>query len=399
MQSYRIGFDAIRALRNTTGLGNYARGVLRGLHQHNPRLAIHLYAPDPGRDEFRHLARELGATLHLPPRSIVPLSRAVWRTCRLGRAAAKDAVQLYHGLTHEIPRDIPGTGIPSIVSFADLIYEKFPRYFPLVDRWSYRWRYHWSATHATALVAISEQTRDDLVAWYGIDPARIAVIPPARHPAFTASVTATARSAVCAKYGIPSEFLLSVGTLEQRKNHRSLLAALGALAPADALPLVLVGRDGGAHQDLQHEIAARGLAARVLLLTGVATDDLPALVESATLFLYPSLVEGFGMPIVEALSAGTPVIASGGGCFVEAGGPQSRYVSPNDSVAWAAAIRELLADAPARGRMRDAGRRWATQFDGARLATQLVAVYDAVLGGNPLPARPPMAEVAVARAH
>ncbi len=105
------------------------------------------------------------------------------------------------------------------------------------------------------------------------------------------------------------------------------------------------------------------------------------------------------MPIVEALSAGTPVIASGGGCFVEAGGPESRYVSPNDSAAWAAVIRELLADAAARGRMRDAGRRWAMQFDGARLATQLVAVYDAVLGGNPLPARPPMAEVAVARAH
>lgn len=397
MPSRRIGFDAIRALRNTTGLGNYARGVLRGLHQHDPGLDIHLYAPDPGRAEFRDLPGQLGATLHLPLESINPVSRALWRTFRLGRAAAKDQVQLYHGLTHEMPRDLPATGIPAIVSFHDLIYEKFPGYFPLVDRWSYRWRYRWSASHATALVAVSEQTRDDLVEWYDIEPARIVVIPPARHPAFAMPVPAAERAAVRAKYAVPAEFLFSVGTLEPRKNHRALIAALAALATADVVPLVLAGRDGGALPSLQREIAARGLAGRVQLLTDVATADLPALMQSATIFLYPSLVEGFGMPIVEALSAGTPVITSGSGCFVEAGGPGSRYVSPGDTDGWAAAIRELVGDATARARMRDAGRIWATQFDGDPLAAQLAAVYAAVLAGDPLAARPPKAEAAMAR--
>lgn len=397
MPARRIGFDAIRALRNTTGLGNYARGVLRGLHQLDPALQIHLYAPDQGRAEFRDLAGELDATLHLRPARIDPLSRVLWRTFRLGRAAAQDQVQLYHGLTHEIPRDLPATGVPSVVSFADLIYEKFPRYFPVIDRWSYRWRYRWSATHATALVAISEQTRDDLVECYQIDPARIAVIPPARDPAFAVAVPDMARTAALAKYAVPAEFLLSVGTLETRKNHRVLIAALATLG-ADAPPLVLVGRDGGALASLQHEIAERGLATRVQLLTDVETADLPALMQSATIFLYPSLVEGFGMPIVEALSAGTPVISSGSGCFIEAGGPGSRYVPPGAPDGWASAIGALLADGGARSRMRETGRAWAMQFDGDKLAARLTAVYDAVLAGASLPARSPTAEAGVVRA-
>lgn len=399
MPSHRIGFDAIRALQNTTGLGNYARGVLRGLRERDPLLEMHLYAPDAGRSEFRALAREVGATLHLPPGNTTRVSRSLWRTFRMGRAASNDAVHLFHGLTSEIPRDLPATAIPSVVTFADLIYEKFPRYFPLVDRWSYRWRYRWSARHATALVAVSEQTRGDLIEWYGVEPARIVVIPPPRLPAFAATVVPPKRAAVRARYGVPSEFLLSVGTLEVRKNHRVLVAALAALAPSDALPLVLVGRDNGTLRDLLQAIADRGLGRRVQVLTDVASDDLPALMQSATIFLYPSLVEGFGMPIVEALSSGTPVVTSQGGCFAEAGGPRSRYVSPNDPEGWAAAISELVADATARSMMRDAGRRWAAQFDRDRLAAQLTAVYDAVLGGDALPARPPMTEVPVTRAH
>lgn len=399
MPSRRIGFDAIRALRNTTGLGNYARGVLRGLRQCQPALDIHLYAPDPGRAEFADLAGELGATLHLPLRTVNPVSRTLWRTFRIGHAAATDQVQLYHGLTHEIPRDLPATRIPSVVSFHDLIYQKYPRYFPLVDRWSYRWRYRWSARHATALVAVSEQTRDDLVECYGVEPARIAVIPPARHPAFAIPVAAVARAAVREKYGLPAEFLFSLGTLEARKNHRTLIAALATLDAAGTLPLVLAGRDGGALKSLQQEIAARGLAGRATVLADVASTDLPALMQSATIFLYPSLVEGFGMPIVEALSSGTPVIASAGGCFVEAGGPGTRYVPSGDVDGWAAAIRQLAGDTAAIGRMRDAGRAWATRFDGDRLARQLVGVYDAVIAGEALPARLPNTEAAVERAR
>ena len=375
----RIGFDAIRALHNTTGLGNYARGVLRGLHAIAPDHSLHLYAPRPPAGAFRDFPAGIGATLHLPEDASTPITRATWRTCRLGRRAARDGMALYHGLTHEIPRDLPRTGIPSVVTFADLIYETHPEYFPWFDRWSYRLRYRWSARHADAIVAISAQTRNDLIACYGIDPGRITIVPPPRDPTFAVPVPAAARAAVRARHDLPPEFLLSVGTLEPRKNQDVLLRALASLAPADALPLVLVGRDGGSRAALEATIRALGLGARVRIRTDVATGDLPALLQQSSLFLYPSLVEGFGMPIVEALSAGVPVVASDGPCLLEAGGPESRYVAAADATGWAAAITELTGKEAVRTRLRVAGFQHAAQFDGDRVAARLLGVYDAVM--------------------
>ena len=381
----RIGFDAIRALHNTTGLGNYARGVLRGLHAMAPQHDLHLYSPKPPAESFRVFQQEIEATVHLPSPNPRAQGLLPWRTFRLGRAAARDGMQLYHGLTHEIPRDLPGTGVRSVVTFADLIYEIHPEYFPLFDRWSYRWRYRWSARHTDAIVAISGQTADDLCECYAIDPAQITVVPPARNPVFTIVTSDAARAAVRERHDLPAEFILSVGTLEPRKNHDVLLRAFAAIAPGDAPPLVLVGRDGGSRAALEATIRVWGLAGRVLIRTEVPTADLPALMQQATLFLYPSLVEGFGMPIVEALSAGTPVIASTGPCLIEAGGPGSRYVPATDVSGWAAAISELAGNTTLRARLRQAGLQHAKQFDGDRVAARLLSVYDAVMTKTALP--------------
>ena len=375
----RIGFDAIRALRNTTGLGNYARGVLRGLHTMAPQHALHLYSPKPPENQFRDLPAELDAGLHLPEDSGTPLARATWRTFRLGRAVARDRIALYHGLTHEIPRDLPKTGIPSVVTFADLIYERHPGYFTRFDRWSYRWRYRWSARHATAIVAISDQTRKDLIERYRIEENRIAVVPPARDPAFSEVVSGAAKAAAQAKYDLPPEYLLSVGTLEPRKNQRILLQAIAALRESEALRLVLVGRDGGSLNELHALRQQLGLGHRVVIRTDVTAADLPAVMQNAAVFLYPSIAEGFGMPIVEALSAGVPVIAAAGGCLVEAGGPGSRYVAARDAGQWAAVIADLAPDSAALAQMRTTGLEYAREFDSARVAARLLGVYDAVM--------------------
>ncbi|MBL0178848.1 MAG: glycosyltransferase [Gemmatimonadetes bacterium] len=165
----RIGFDAVRALRNSTGLGNYARHLLRGLHDAAPQLALHLYAPRPARPPFAGLSAELGATLHLPPAPWQPIGlRAIWRTTRLGRTAARDGIALYHGLTHEIPRDLPATGVPSVVTIHDLLFHTHPELFSAIDRRSYAWRYRWSIEHATALLAVSTHTRDELQQLLGV---------------------------------------------------------------------------------------------------------------------------------------------------------------------------------------------------------------------------------------
>ena len=155
--------------------------------------------------------------------------------------------------------------------------------------------------------------------------------------------------------------------------------------------LVLVGRDGGSAAELRRVAEARGVAARVRILAGLGADELPAMVQAAVLFLYPSFIEGFGMPIVEALSAGVPVITTAGGCFVEAGGAGSRYLDPTDARGLAEAIAEVLDDPALAERMRVAGRRHAEAFDGSALARRLLAVYDAVMADRPLPADLPPA--------
>lgn len=384
----RIGFDALRALRNPTGLGNYSRGVLRGLRAVDPTLELQLFAPAPARPAYATLPEELGARLHLPPAVWQRHGfRAMWRTFRLGRAAQRVGLDLFHGLSHEIPRDLPRTQIPSVVTFLDLIYHRHPEYFPPFDRRSYEWRYHWSAKHATAIIAISGQTRDDLVACYGIPEARIRVIPPSCDPRFAQLCSVESRAALRDRYDLPERFLLSVGTLEPRKNQVLAIEAVARLGSTTPM-LVLVGRDGGSAAELQRVAESRGVASRVRLLTGVGGEELPVLMQSATLFLYPSFIEGFGMPVVEALSAGVPVITTADGCFAEAGGAGSRYVQPIDPQGLAEAITEILDDPPLAQRMSVAGRRHAAGFDGATLARRLLAVYDAVITDRPLPTDP-----------
>jgi glycosyltransferase involved in cell wall biosynthesis len=385
----RIGFDALRALRNTTGLGNYSRGVLRGLRAVDARLELHLYAPAAARDPYADLTAELGAQLHLPPAVWQRRGfRAMWRTFRLGRTVRRDRVDLFHGLSHEIPRDLPRTGVPSVVTFLDLIYHHHPEYFPAFDRRSYEWRYHWSAVHATAIVAISGQTRDDLIASYGIPAERIRVIPPARDPRFAVPCSAEKRADVRRRFDLPERFVLSVGTLEARKNQALAIEAIALLGPSAPL-LVLVGRDGGSAAELARLAESRGVNSRVRIISSVGHDDLPALIQLATLFLYPSFIEGFGMPIVEALSAGVPVLTTAGGCFAEAGGTAARYIDPTDAQGLATAMAEILANPELAESMRVAGLRHAEGFDAAPLARRLLGVYDAVIAEQPLPADPP----------
>jgi glycosyltransferase involved in cell wall biosynthesis len=186
-------------------------------------------------------------------------------------------------------------------------------------------------------------------------------------------------AAVRSRLGLPREYLLSVGTLERRKNHRVLVEALALLDPSHTPLLVLVGRDGGEASALRKLARTRGVSARVVMHHDVRAGELPALYQGAALFLYPSMFEGFGMPIVEALSTGVPVITTAGGCFPEAGGPSTRYVTSTDAVALAGAIHDILGDQDLAVRMRDAGRRWARRFDATALAAPLLALYHSVI--------------------
>jgi glycosyltransferase involved in cell wall biosynthesis len=371
-----IGFDAKRVFHNATGLGNYSRDVLRILPRLRPEHAYLAYTPRPGELPFEPGG---GRVEVRGPRG--PLGRAIpalWRTRGVVRDLRADRVTLFHGLSNELPLGIERSGVASVVTIHDLIFERLPELYPPLDRRIYAAKARSAVRRAGVVVAVSEQTGRDLVELYGADPGRIRVVYQTCHEAFRTPVPEERLRDVAARYELPPRFLLAVGTIERRKN---LLVALRALERLPGVLLVAVGRPTAYAEEIVSFARARGLERRVRLLSGVSTPDLAAMYRLATLALYPSLFEGFGIPIVEALFSGTPVVTTRGGCFGEAGGPGSAYVDPHDPDALRETIARLLEDEAARARMREEGLRHAARFSDEAIAAGLFDAYEQALRG------------------
>ena len=176
---------------------------------------------------------------------------------------------------------------------------------------------------------------------------------------------------------LPRRFILSVGTIEARKNIALAVKAL-PLLPAD-VHLVAVGRRTKYSDRVLAAARQQGLADRVHFLHGVSDADLQAIYQQAEAFVYPSRYEGFGIPIIEAIFSGLPVVAATGSCLEEAGGPDSLYVSPDDPAALAAAVAAVLKGAPSREQRMAAARRYVARFEGNNVATQVLNVYQRVM--------------------
>jgi len=375
-----LGFDAKRAFANVTGLGNYSRFVLRSLGRRFPEHRYVLYAPRirDGADR-RFLDGIPTVELASAPVGLTSgLGAAVWRTFRLGRRAGRGGVTLFHGLSQELPRDLPHQ-IRAVVTQADVLYIRYPELFPTIDRAFYRWKYRWSCHRADRIVAISEQTKRDLVEFYGIESERVRVVYPGCEPQFAVRQTPEQIATVRRRYGLPNEYLLSVGTIEERKNALVILQALTTMRPAQRPFVALVGRPTAYRRVLEEFARRHALTAQMRILHPVPQDDLPALYQGARLFIYPSRFEGFGLPILEALRSGVPVVTSTGSCFAEAGGSAARYVAPDEPAAVADAILTVLGDADVARSMIAEGHRHAAAFDDDTLAERLMDVYTETL--------------------
>ena len=372
-----IGFDAKRVFHNATGLGNYSRDVLRVLHRLRPEHTYFAYTPRPGELPFDLSGGRFEVR---GPRGLLARALpALWRTRGIVGDLRRDGIALFHGLSNELPVGLESSGIASVVTIHDLIFERLPELYSPIDRRIYAAKARSAVRRADVVVAVSEQTAADLVDLYGVDRARIRVVYQTCHEAFRAPVPEERLREVAARYELPPRFLLAVGTIERRKN---LLLALRALERLPGVPLVAVGRPTPYAEELVAFARAHRLSDRVRLLSGVSTPDLAAMYRLATLALYPSLFEGFGIPIVEALFCGTPVVTTRGGCFGEAGGPGSAYCDPHDADALRDTIARLLEDEGARARMRAEGLRHAARFSEEAIADGLSAAYDAAVASR-----------------
>jgi len=307
-----------------------------------------------------------------------PAVRILWEQALQPRALRREGVELLHSLAFSQPVLWRG---PSVVSFMDLSFLRFPRAFNRANRLYLTTMARAAVRRADRLVAISEHTRQDLVRLLGADPARVAVTYCGVDPSFR-PLDADRVAAYRERQGLPDRFILYVGTLEPRKNVPRLLQAYARLRRAgNAPPLVLVGARGWRHTAIDAMLAHLDLRDHVRFLGYVPAPELPLCYNAAAVFVYPSLYEGFGLPPLEALACGTPVVTSSTSSLPEAVGDAALLVDPRDPAALAGALRAALEDEPLRDRLRRAGFQQASRFTWRRTAEQTLAVYHGLQQG------------------
>ena len=363
-----VGFDAKRIVRNGTGLGSYGRTLVNDLIRlGNNDMQLRLYAPDEGRDDLRGQIIE-GAEFCYPAGRPSSLRKAWWRSRSIVDDLVRDGVDVFHGLSGELPVGLRRAGIRAVVTIHDLIFLRHPEYYHWFDARIYEWKFRQALREADHIIAISQRTRQDILEFGGAQYAdRISVIYQSFAPRFPTLVTPERRAEVRQRYKLPQRFVLNVGTIERRKNLAVAVEAVDLL-PQD-IHLVAVGRPTPYVRELPH-------SDRLHLLSGVPDADLAAIYSLAEAFVYPSRYEGFGIPIIEAIAAGLPVVACTGSCLEEAGGPYSRYVSPDDAIGMAEALKMSLRGARGRQERIDLSRDYIRRFQGTDVAAQVAKLYE-----------------------
>lgn len=371
----KIGFDAKRAFTNHRGLGTYSRETIRIMASLAPENQYYLFTPDV--DPSIRINRPSNVTIKLPSFYIGSFTRALWRTFKITKEAEKLGLDIYHGLSHELPYGIEKTKTHTVVTMHDLLFLKQPELFPAFDRKMYCKKYLHSCQIADRIIAVSEHTKRDLQELVHIPEAKIEVVYQGCNPTFKKLVNETQKKSLKEKYHLPEHFLLNVGAFEPKKNQLLILKALKA-GKID-MPLVIAGRKTNYMKELQQYVAKNGLLNQVMLLPDFPSTDLPALFQCATLFVFPSTYEGFGIPVVEALTSGIPVIAATGSCLEESGGPNSIYVNPNDEEELAVRINEVLSDKQKRIAMMLKGLNYTQRFSDDAIAENLIRIYKNLL--------------------
>ena len=372
----KIGFDAKRLFNNFTGLGNYSRFVVSALLDHAPGNDYLLYTPKQRKHPEINAITNRNEVSVITPRSLYKFFGAgsLWRTWGIAKEPSISGINVFHGLSNELPANLPQR-IRKIVTVHDLIFLRFPMFYNPIDVRIYKAKVKAACMSADRIVAISRQTADDVISFLGVSDAKIDVVYQGCHPQFKKKKSSQEIIAVKQKYNLPDQYILNVGTIERRKNVILAVQALGLLPPASRVPLVILGRETSYKKSVVAAAEQAGTVGSILFLHNASFQDFPAIYQGAQLFVYPSLFEGFGIPLVEALESGVPAITSKGSCFTEAAGPESVYVDPGDVEAMALHMNRLLSDSTLRQRMIISGKKFIEKFSPSTIASQLMSIY------------------------
>lgn len=367
----RIGFDAKRAFLNASGLGNYSRNTLNALKQYYSENQQILFTPEIKSELFKnHNQFEVVS----PQNPLFKIYSSFWRNFMVSRELKTKGIDIFHGLSNELPKGIHKTDVPSVVTIHDLIFIRFPEFYKAIDRKIYFNKVKYACASAQKVIAISQQTKEDIVRFLNVEPSKIEVIYQSVAPVFFES---TKSENLCSKYNLKKQFILSVGTHEPRKNQLSVLKAI--IAEKVDIQVVFVGKQTSYTKKMARFITENKMDDQVKLISNITEGDLAGLYKMASLSVYISFFEGFGLPVIESMASGCPVITSNVSCLPETAGGAAVLCTPNDVNELGKQIKSILENETHRKGLIEKGLERAKIFHPEHFSKKIISLYNEIL--------------------
>ena len=364
----KIGFDAKRAFHNLTGLGNYSRSVIKSISEIRKNDQLYLFTPTHYSDNFK---------LHNDNLNIITAptvgNKSYWRFKGINRQIKKINLDIYHGLSNEIPHRIKRK---SVVTIHDLLFLKHPSFYNYIDRKIYYLKSKLACQHSNYIIATSKQTKKDIINFLNVKEDKIKVIYQTCNDAFIQKE----KNKLIEKqisHKIENPYILYVGSIEKRKNLLFLLQAINQMKKE--IKLICVGKKTNYYKKVQDFIEKNKLQNRIVFIEKCNTQQLAVLYQKSRGLVYPSINEGFGIPIIEGMYSETPVITSNQAIFKEIGGDDSYYFEEGKIDSLIEKISEIWTDSQERDKRIQLNLKYVQKFNSIQQANQIIDLYQELI--------------------
>lgn len=371
-----IGFDAKRAFLNFSGLGNYSRALINSMSSYYPENMYCLFTPeyDKNNKVYDFIKKE-NIKIILPKGLNNILPHSIWRSSGIVRDIEKNNIEIFHGLSGELP--VSQFKAKKVVTMHDAIFMRYPQLYKSIDRKIYEKKFFAACRDADKIIAISRQTADDIIEFFDANPDKIEIIYQSCDKIFYNTPTSAEIADTKRKYDLPDKFILSVGTIEERKNLETIVKAMPEI-PQD-IYLIALGRATPYLQKVMATAKSLGVSNRIRYIHNASFCDFPAIYKQAVALIYISIFEGFGLPVLEGTTVGVPVITSNISSMPEAGGDGAVFVDPLNAMEIADKVKEIFNSSSLSEELVRKGLKHARNFRDSEMSKHIEDLYTNLL--------------------